>query len=173
MRRRSAADWGDFAPRELTDRSNRLSYVYGVMLNRKGEAPSSTRARTARSSLTRNSARAILAEPGAKAWQIFDSRVVHLLEPRYQTSKPITANTIEDPDRSGSISTTRSRPSRRSTNTTPHAPRDRRFSIRPRRTGLSSKGLALEKTNWALKIAKAPFYAYSATGGNHVHVSAA
>ena len=31
-----SADWGDFAPRELTDRSNRLSYVYGVMLNRKG-----------------------------------------------------------------------------------------------------------------------------------------
>src|SRR3954452_1045752 len=31
-----SADWGDFAPRELTDRSNRLSYVYGIMINRKG-----------------------------------------------------------------------------------------------------------------------------------------
>jgi tricarballylate dehydrogenase len=27
-----SADWGDFAPRELTDRSNRLSYVYAVMI---------------------------------------------------------------------------------------------------------------------------------------------
>ncbi len=34
-----------------------------------------------------------------------------------------------------------------------------------RKDGLSSKGLAMEKTNWALKIAKPPFYAYSATGG--------
>ena len=35
--------------------------------------------------------RAILAEPGAKAYQIFDSQVFHLLEPRYATSEPITA----------------------------------------------------------------------------------
>src|SRR5207237_9595842 len=40
--------------------------------------------------------RAILAEPGAKAYQIFDAQVVHLLEPRYATSEPITANTLED-----------------------------------------------------------------------------
>ena len=32
-----SADWGDFAPRELTDKSNRLSYIYGVMLNRQGK----------------------------------------------------------------------------------------------------------------------------------------
>ena len=25
-----SADWGDFAPREFTDRSNRLSYHYGL-----------------------------------------------------------------------------------------------------------------------------------------------
>jgi succinate dehydrogenase/fumarate reductase flavoprotein subunit len=31
-----SADWGNFAPRELTDRSNRLSYPYGVMINRRG-----------------------------------------------------------------------------------------------------------------------------------------
>ena len=31
-----SADWGEFAPRALTDRSNRLSYLYGVMLNRQG-----------------------------------------------------------------------------------------------------------------------------------------
>ena len=40
--------------------------------------------------------RAILAESGAKAYQLFDSQVVHLLEPRYATSEPITANTLED-----------------------------------------------------------------------------
>jgi len=40
--------------------------------------------------------RAILAEPGAKAYQIFDSQVVHLLEPRHATSEPITADTLED-----------------------------------------------------------------------------
>jgi tricarballylate dehydrogenase len=31
-----SADWGNFARRELADRSNRLSYLYGVMINRRG-----------------------------------------------------------------------------------------------------------------------------------------
>ena len=38
-------------------------------------------------------------------------------------------------------------------------------SIRARKDGLSTSGLALEKTNWALKLEKPPFYAYTATGG--------
>src|SRR5215470_12325196 len=90
-----SADWGDFAPRELTDRSNRLSYHYGIMLNRKGRRFVDEGEDGALFTYAKFG-RAILAEPGAKAWQIFDSRVVHLLEPRYQTSKPITANTLED-----------------------------------------------------------------------------
>ena len=89
-----SADWGEFAPRELTDRSNRLSYVYGVMINRKGirfvdegeDGALFTYAKFGR---------AILAEPGAKAGR-FLTRVVHLLEPRYSTSKPIKADTLED-----------------------------------------------------------------------------
>ena len=37
-----------------------------------------------------------LAQPGAKAWQIFDSQTLHLLEARYSTSDPIVADTLED-----------------------------------------------------------------------------
>src|SRR5216683_6011778 len=89
-----SADWGEFAPRELTDRSNRLSYVYGVMLNRKGrrfvdEGEDQNLYTYAKFG------RAILAEPGAKGYQLFDSKVIHLLEPRYQTSAPIKADTLE------------------------------------------------------------------------------
>ena len=61
-----SADWGDFAPRELTDRTNRLSYLYGVMINRKGrrfvdEGEDQNLFTYAKFG------RAILAEPGAKA----------------------------------------------------------------------------------------------------------
>jgi tricarballylate dehydrogenase len=158
-----SADWGDFAPRELTDRSNRLSYVYGVMLNRKGRRFVDEGEDGALFTYAKFG-RAILAEPGAKAWQIFDSRVVHLLEPRYQTSKPITANTLEDlieqldfDDRAQALATI--------DEYNAHA-REMEDGFDPtRKDGLSSKGLALDKTNWALKIAKPPFYAYSATGG--------
>src|SRR5580692_3506314 len=90
-----SADWGNFAPRELTDRSNRLSYLYGVMINRNGRRFVNEGEDGAMFTYAKYG-RAILAEPGAKAYQIFDSQVVHLLEPRYATSEPITADTLKD-----------------------------------------------------------------------------
>jgi tricarballylate dehydrogenase len=108
--------------------------------------------------------RAVLAEPGSKAWQIFDSKTVHLLEPRYQTSKPITANTLEDlieqldfADKAQALKTMREY------NAAARGPEE---GFDPtKKDGLSSNGLALEKTNWALRIDKPPYYAYSTTGG--------
>jgi tricarballylate dehydrogenase len=158
-----SADWGEFAPRELTDRSNRLSYVYGVMLNRKGrrfvdegeDAALFTYAKFGR---------AILSEPGTKAWQIFDSKVVHLLEQRYSTSEPITADTLEGlvdqldfEDKKQAIRTLKEYNDATSTADDSFDP------TKP--DGLSTQGLSPEKTNWALRLNKPPFYAYSATGG--------
>jgi len=159
-----SADWGEFAPREMTDRSNRLSYVYSVMLNRKGrrfvdegeDAALFTYAKFGR---------AILAEPGAKAWQIFDSKVLDLLEPRYSTSDPIVADTLEElvakldfenPEQA--VATLKEYNA--------HA-RDEDEGYDPaRKDGLATKdGMELPKTNWALKLDKPPFHAYSATGG--------
>lgn len=158
-----SADWGDFAPREMTDRSNRLSYLYGVMLNRRGKRFLDEGEDTALFTYAKFG-RAILAEPGAKAYQIFDSKVVHLLEPRYQTSKPITSETLEgliaqlDIDDKAEALKTLTEYNK--------AARDDQEGFDPsRRDGLCSRGLNPEKANWALKIDKAPYYAYSATGG--------
>jgi tricarballylate dehydrogenase len=158
-----SADWGDFAPRELTDRSNRLSYVYGIMLNRKGrrfvdegeDAALFTYAKFGR---------AILAEPGAKAWQLFDSKVVRLLEPRYQTSKPITADTIEDliaqldiEDKPQAL---------RSVEEYNAAAWGTDEGFDPtKKDGLAARGLSPEKSNWALRLDRPPYYAFSVTGG--------
>jgi tricarballylate dehydrogenase len=157
-----SADWGEFAPRELTDRSNRLSYIYGVMLNRKGRRFVDEGEDGALFTYAKFG-RAILAEPGAKAWQIFDSRVIHLLEPRYQTSKPITSNTLERlieqldfDDKEQALETIDEYNA---------CARDIDGFDPTKKDGHASKGLALEKTNWALRIAQPPFYAYSATGG--------
>jgi tricarballylate dehydrogenase len=158
-----SADWGDFAPREMTDRSNRLSYLYGVMLNRRGRRFLDEGEDTALFTYAKFG-RAILAEPGAKAYQIFDSKVVHLLEPRYQTSKPITSDTLDgliaqlDIDDKEQALRTLTEYSR--------AARNAEEGFDPtRKDGLSSHGLTPEKTNWAVKIDKPPYYAYSATGG--------
>jgi tricarballylate dehydrogenase len=159
-----SADWGDFAPREMTDRSNRLSYVYGLMLNRKGRRFVDEGEDGALFTYAKFG-RAILAEPGAKAWQIFDQKVVHLLEPRYQTSTPITADTIEGlieqldiEDKAEALRTVKAY------NAAAHDA-DGRYDP-TRKDGLATTGdLTPPKTNWAVKIDKAPYYAYSATGG--------
>ena len=158
-----SADWGEFAPRELTDKSNRLSYVYGVMLNRQGrrfvdegeDVNLYTYAKFGRS---------ILAQPGAKAWQIFDQQVVHLLEPRYSTSQPIIADTLEElvaqldiDDKQQAIRTLHEYNA---------AARDASEGFDPtKKDGVATRGLNPDKTNWGIRLAKPPFVAYSATGG--------
>jgi tricarballylate dehydrogenase len=158
-----SADWGEFAPRALTDRSNRLSYLYGVMLNRQGlrfvDEGEDTNLYT-----YAKFGRAILAQPGAKAWQIFDQKVIHLLEPRYSTSKPLTADTLEELVEQLDID------DKKQAMKTLHAfnaaarVADENFDP-SRKDGVSTTGLTPEKTNWGVKLDTPPFYAYSATGG--------
>ncbi|MDN3987751.1 FAD-dependent tricarballylate dehydrogenase TcuA [Zwartia vadi] len=158
-----SADWGNFAPREMTDRSNRLSYLYGIMINRMGRRFVDEGADGAMFTYAKYG-RAILAEPGAKAYQLFDSQVVHLLEPRYSTSDPITSDTLEGlieqldiDDKKQALKTVLEYNA---------AAKHASEGFDPsQKDGLSTKGLALEKTNWATKLEKGPFYAYSATGG--------
>lgn len=159
-----SADWGEFAPREMTDRSNRLSYVYGVMLNRRGHRFVDEGEDGALFTYAKFG-RAILAEPGAKAWQIFDSQTLHLLEARYSTSDPIVADTLDDlvdlldfEDKAQALRTLQEYNA---------AARGAEEGYDPsRKDGLATTGdLAQPKTNWALRLDKPPYHAYSATGG--------
>ncbi|HYS50159.1 MAG TPA: FAD-dependent tricarballylate dehydrogenase TcuA [Xanthobacteraceae bacterium] len=157
-----SADWGDFAPREYTDRSNRLSYLYGVMINRKGrrfvdEGEDQNLYTYAKFG------RAILAQPGAKGYQLFDSKVLHLLEPRYSTSKPIVADTVKEllaqldiDDREQAL---------RSVEEYNAAPRANRPFDPTRKDGHATRGLSIDKTNWAVRLDAPPYCAYSVTGG--------
>jgi tricarballylate dehydrogenase len=108
--------------------------------------------------------RIILAQPGAKIYQIFDQQTVKLLEPRYSTSKPIVGDSIEElikqldiDDRKQAVQTL---------NKYNESARDASEGFDPtKKDGLATKGLSLEKTNWGLRLSKPPFHAYSATGG--------
>lgn len=157
-----SADWGEFAPREYTDRSNRLSYHYGVMLNRRGrrfvdEGEDENLYTYAKFG------RAILAEPGARGYQIFDSKVLHLLEPRYATSTPIVALSLGElmaeldiEDRQQALRTLEEFNA---------APRSSRVFEPAAKDGFATRGLIPEKSNWAAPIDTPPYVAYSVTGG--------
>lgn len=158
-----SADWGDFAPRELTDRSNRLSYTYGVMLNRQGKRFVDEGEDGALFTYAKFG-RAILAQPGAKVWQIFDSRVLHLLEPRYSTSKPIVADSFEAlleqldiDDKKTALATLHAFNAAARVNEDKYDP--------ARKDGLRTEGLDINKSNWARRLDAPPYHAYSATGG--------
>ena len=209
-----SADWGDFAPREMTDRSNRLSYPYSVMINRSGRRFVDEGENTQLMTYAKFG-RAILAQPGSKVYQIFDSSVVHLLEPRYSTSQPIVADTIEAlvdqldiDDKARAVATIEEynaaarllpgQPAKRSGDGAAggeaRADTDEGYEAvnlaqaagdadgrggRPdsaavdfsksfdptRLDGLATRGLDLNKSNWALPLNRPPYAAYSATGG--------
>jgi len=157
-----SADWGHFAPREMTDKSNRLSYLYGVMINREGrrfldeglDVQFLTYAKYGR---------IILTQPGGMAFQIFDQKTVHLLEPRYSTSEPIVADTLTEivekldiDDRDRALETL---------NQYNDAACDPGAFDPSQKDGLSTSGLEIDKTNWATRLDEPPFHAYTVTGG--------
>jgi tricarballylate dehydrogenase len=157
-----SADWGDFAPREYTDRSNRLSYHYGLMINRRGRR-FVDEGEDLNLYTYAKFGRAILAEPGARGYQLFDSKVLHLLEPRYSTSKPIVADSLKEllaeldiEDKEQALRTVEDfNAAQRSTQTFDPTKKD----------GYATKGLHPDKSNWAVRIDTPPYVAYSVTGG--------
>ena len=152
-----APPYGD---RELTDKTNRLSYVYGVMLNKQGlrfvdEGEDQNLYTYAKFGGT------ILNQPGTVAWQIFDSKTIPLLEPRYSTSRPIIADTLDGIvaglglDRAAATRTLAEYNAAAGNGSFNPGVRD----------GMHTEGLALRKSNWAQKLDAPPYYAYPVTGG--------
>ncbi len=154
------AEAPDYGRRDLTDKTNRLSYPYGVMLNLTGrrfvdEAPDFQFFTYAKYGGL------ILNQPGSLIYQIFDSKVTHLLEPRYATSEPFRADTLP-----GLIDQLKL---------------DRRAALETLAEyneaaghgefnpgvldGMHTEGLAMPKSNWAQKLDEPPFLAYPVTGG--------
>jgi tricarballylate dehydrogenase len=105
--------------------------------------------------------RAVLAQPGGYAWQVFDAQVLPLLRDEYKTrgATRVRADTLEDlvakmedVNQAGFLKTIREY------NAT--VKRDVKFDPNIK-DGKSTVGLALDKSNWANTIEKAPFEAYS------------
>lgn len=158
-------EWPDFADRERTDRSNRLSYPYSVMLNRDGLRFLDEGEDVGMYTYAKYGGE-ILNQPGALAWQIFDQQTVGLLEPRYSTSDPITANTLAElverldlDDKAQALRTLEAYNA-----AAPVSGSNADFDP-TQKDGLATIGLSPKKSNWATRLDQPPFLAYSATGG--------
>jgi tricarballylate dehydrogenase len=155
-----SADAPPFGDRELTDKTNRLSYPYGVMINRLGVRFVDEGEDQALFTYAKFGG-AILNQPGGIAYQIFDGKVTGLLEPRYKTSQPVIAERLDDLVRKLEVEKSAAVCTLEEFN---RAAGHGLFNP-GERDGMAAPGLALSKSNWAQKLDTPPFSAYPVTGG--------
>ena len=155
-------EWPDFADRKRTDKSNRLSYPFGVMINRAGRRFVDEGEDLGFYTYAKYGGE-ILRQPGSLAWQIFDRKTMHLLEGRYRTSEPITSDTLEG--LVAQIDIDDRRRALRTLDAYNEAACDATGFDPTVLDGLATTGIEPPKSNWALRLDEPPFAAYSATGG--------
>ena len=154
------ADAPPFGDRKLTDKTNRLTYPHSVMLNNRG-VRFADEGEDINMLTYAKMGQIILSQPGGVGFQIFDSKGTQFLEPRYKTAKPYKADTLEalvgqlPIDQERALATLREY----------HAALEQGTFDPLVKDGLRTRGLPIDKTNWAQPIDTPPFYAYAVTGG--------
>jgi len=155
------AEAPDYGKRELTDKTNRLSYPYGVMINVEGKRWVDEGADFNSYTYAKYGGM-ILKQPKSLVYQIFDSKVIDMLEPRYSSSEPLKSDTLEGLVKQLKVD-------QREALKTLHEYNDAERVGGPFDPaildGLRTEGIEPVKTNWAQKLDKPPYYSWPATGG--------
>ena len=158
---RNAPDFGDLA---VGDGFQKHSYPLGVMLNANGERFVDEGA-DFRNYTYAKYGRAILAQPGKFAWQVFDARTTPLLRDEYRIRQAtrVRADTLEglaaaleDVDAAQALATLTAFNAAVMTDV-PFDPNVK--------DGRGTVGLAVPKSNWANPIDQPPFEAFAVTCG--------
>ncbi len=139
----------------------RYSYLFGIMVNADGKRFVDEGENFIVYTYAKMG-RQIVKQPGAVVYQIFDSKVRHLLRPEYENAVHVESNTLEgiaeeigvDPEMF--VATVK----------------EYNAAIVPgvkfdpsKRDALRTQGLKPDKSNWAQPIDKPPYYAYAAVCG--------
>src|SRR5271166_2199010 len=155
---RYANDYGDVDGQHSA--GYRHSYPFGLMVNANGERFVDEGA-DFRNYTYAKYGREVLAQPGSYAWQVFDAQVLPLLRDEYKMrgATKVRADTLEelvskmqDVSSAGFLKTIADYNSA--------VKRDVKFDPNIK-DGKATVGLAIDKTNWANTMEKAPFEAYS------------
>ena len=158
---RNAPEFGDLA---VGDGFQKHSYPLGIMVNALGERFVDEGA-DFRNYTYAKYGRVILEQPGQFAWQVFDSKVVHLFRDEYRIREVTKAKAdtleelagkLEDVDPDGFLGTVRAFNAACRTDV-PFNP-----AIKD---GRCTEGLAVPKSNWANPLDSPPFEAYAVTCG--------
>ena len=148
----------------VTDKLSRYSYPYSVMVNRRGERFVDEGENEVWLTYAKTGS-AILAQPNAVAYQIFDQKTAHLLEPRYRTGTPVIADSVSELARRLELPERVLSETLATFNEAVAADASERFDP------FTLDGVAAypegqpPKSNWAQTVDKPPYVAYAVTCG--------
>jgi tricarballylate dehydrogenase len=158
---RNAPEFGDL---DVGDGFQKHSYPFGIMVNGCGRRFVDEGA-DFRNYTYAKYGRAILEQPGQFAWQVFDHKVTHLLRDEYRIKRvtKVSAQTLEelagkleDVDGKGFLAEVGAY----------NAAVQTGVAFNPNiKDGRGTRGLAVEKSNWANTLDSPPFEAYAVTCG--------
>jgi tricarballylate dehydrogenase len=144
---------------DVADRMPRRSYPLGVMVNLRGRRFIDEGAGFAEQTFVKVGG-LILTQDRGIAFQIFDSKAVPLLEPRYGASRPVEANSVSGLAEKLHVDPTQLSATLDAFNREAH---EGEYNLRDL-DGRSTKSLTPPKSNWAIKIDAPPFVAFTVTG---------
>ncbi|HJY81890.1 MAG TPA: FAD-dependent tricarballylate dehydrogenase TcuA [Candidatus Binatia bacterium] len=161
------ADAPTYGELRLTDKTNRLSYPFSVMVNLDGER-FVDEGEDFNLYTYAKMGREILQQRSATTFQIFDCKTIPLLETRYNTATPVIAESLSEladriEERYGSLGFRKANFCR--TLEAYNAAVQEGVFNPDIRDGKRTMGLRPEKTNWATRLDEPPFQAYAATVG--------
>jgi tricarballylate dehydrogenase len=146
---------------EIGSKANRYGYPYGITVNTLGQRFFDEG--EARHSYTyAKTGWAVLGQPGALAYQIYDQKTIPLLGSRYEFSTPIEANTIDE--LAGKIGIEPAVLNHTIKEFNNAARNDIPFDA-TKLDGKCTEGITPKKSNWSSPIDKPPYWAFSITGG--------
>lgn len=148
----------------LTDKLSRYSYPYCLLVNSDGQRFVDEGENQVYLTYAKTGG-AILRQKGAVAYQIFDQKTAHLLEPRYRTGTPVEAATLDELAERLGLPADALTATVATFNKAVASDADLRFDP------ITLDGLAAypdgqpPKSNWAQALNRAPFVAYPVTCG--------
>jgi tricarballylate dehydrogenase len=151
----------DYGRKDLTDKTNRLSYPYGVMINVEGKRWIDEGVDFQAFTYAKYGG-LILKQPKSLVYQIFDAKSMHLLEPRYSTSEPFKSDTLEGLVKQLNVDHEQAMKSLKEYNDNCGHGGPFNAAVLD---GLHTEGIDPPKTNWAQKLDTPPYVSWPVTGG--------
>src|SRR5215470_9974778 len=157
----NAPPYGDLT---VGDRFQKHNYPFGIIVNARGQRFVDEGA-DFHSYTYAKYGHEVLKQPGLFAWQVFDQKIVGLLREEYRISRITkeTAGSLEE--LAPKLTGVDARGFLETASAFNAAPRSN-VPFNPNiRDGLATRGLAIDKSNWANRLDVPPYHAYGVTAG--------